>query len=315
MQKTLNGNDLIDAKPFLKWAGGKRQLINELNERLPKNLIDEEFNYVEPFLGGGALFFYLNREYELNNVYLLDINRELIVGYKTLKNDVKPLINILKDFEEGYLTSTKEEREKFYYKIRNEYNDQMENFNYTKYNSEWIKRTAYLIFLNKTCYNGLFRQNQKGEFNVPWGKYKNPTICDEDNLIKVNKALRNTKIVKGDFEDSRRFIDENTFVYFDPPYRPINDTSNFTSYAKEDFDEEDQRRLAKFFGEMDDKGAYLMLSNSDPKNENPDDDFFDNLYQEYYIERVPAKRYINSDSSGRGEINELIIRNFENIKG
>lgn len=310
MQKTLDGDNLINAEPFLKWAGGKRQLIEQLDTRIPKDYLDEPFNYIEPFLGGGAFFFHLYSKYDLENVYLMDINRELIVGYKTVKNDIKPLIKILEDYEEKYLNSSKKEKEELYYKIRKRYNSQIKEFDYENYNSEWINRAAYLIFLNKTCYNGLFRVNQKGEFNVPWGRYKNPNICDKKNLLDVNKALKKVKIIKGDFEKTHKFIDENSLVYLDPPYRPINDTSNFTSYAKEDFDDEDQRRLAKFYKRMDKRNAYLMLSNSDPKNEDPDDDFFENLYSNYNIERVPAKRYINSDSSGRGEINELIITNY-----
>jgi len=190
----------------------------------------------------------------------------------------------------------------------------MEHFDYENYNMEWIERAKYLIFLNKTCFNGLFRQNSKGEFNVPFGRYKNPKICDRENIIEVHKALKDTRVFCNDFTESGKYIREGSFVYFDPPYRPLNKTSNFTSYSKDGFNDEDQKRLADFFEEQDKKGAYLLLSNSDPKNEDHDDDFFDNLYKNYYIERISAKRYINRDASKRGEINEIIVRNYKVVR-
>jgi DNA adenine methylase len=213
--------------------------------------------------------------------------------------------------EEKYLKLSEEQRKDFYYNIRDEYNRQKDNFDYVNYNLDWVKRAAYLIFLNKTCFNGLYRLNKKGEFNVPFGKYKNPTICDADNLIEVSKALENTEVICADFEESNKYIHKNTLVYLDPPYRPLNNTSNFTSYNEDGFDDDDQRRLAQFFKEMDKRGAYLILSNSDPKNEDVDDNFFDELYAGFIIERVKAKRYINSNGNKRGDISELIIRNYE----
>ena len=167
-----------------------------------------------------------------------------------------------------------------------------------------------MIFLNKTCYNGLFRLNSKGEFNVPFGRYKNPNICDESNLQAVHQALEKTEILCADFTHAQHFIKKDTLVYMDPPYRPLNNTSHFTSYSGERFSDQDQEKLAKFYQEMDLKGAYLVLSNSDPKNHDLEDNFFDELYSKYEIDRVPAKRNINSNTSSRGEINELIIRNF-----
>ncbi|HEX3013408.1 MAG TPA: Dam family site-specific DNA-(adenine-N6)-methyltransferase, partial [Methanobacterium sp.] len=190
------------------------------------------------------------------------------------------------------------------------YNKQIENFNYNSFNDEWIERVTYLIFLNKTCFNGLFRQNKKGEFNVPFGRYKNPSIYNENNIIQVSKALKNTEIFYGDFTSSSKYIEKGSFVYFDPPYRPLNRTSSFTKYSKDGFFDEDQIRLSKFFDEMDKKEAYLMLSNSDPKNKDINDHFFDELYKNYNINRVHAKRHINSNASKRGEINELIITNY-----
>lgn len=301
-----------NAKPFLKWAGGKTQLLNELSDRLPQKIIKSGviYKYIEPFVGGGALFFYLKRKFRIKESLLLDINRELIIGYKVIQNNHRNLIKLLAQYQNMYLKMSEDERKKFYYSTRKLYNKQISEFDYENYNEKWVKRAAQLIFLNKTCFNGLFRQNSKGEFNVPYGKYKNPKICDEQNIIEVNKALVDTKIICGDFLSAELYIDKNSFVYLDPPYRPINSTSSFTCYSKEGFSDSDQKRLADFYKRNCRKGSYLMLSNSDPKNYDENDDFFDVLYTGFNIERVSAKRSINSDGKNRGEINELIIRNY-----
>lgn len=305
--------DGLDAKPFLKWVGGKRQLLDELKDRLPSKVkktkkIDK---YVEPFVGGGAMFFFLKNNFDVKESVICDINRELIIGYKTIKNDPQKLIEKLNDIEDEYLSLGRENdgRKDFYYKIRDLYNEEMLEFDYDNYNEEWIERAKYLIFLNKTCFNGMFRQNKKGEFNVPHGRYANPTICDSENILEVSKALQDTKILCGNFTKTGDHIDEDTLVYFDPPYRPLDDTSNFTGYFKGGFDDKDQKKLAQFFSEMDKKGADLILSNSDPKNTDPEDDFFEELYDGYKIDRVQAKRSINSKGSKRGAINELMITN------
>jgi len=312
MQLTLSNKKIVNAKPFIKWAGGKTQLLEELDKRLPKKIIENGFieNYVEPFVGGGALFFYLKNKYNIKSAYLLDINPELIVSYKAIKRNNKKIIQILKDLENEYIRMSNEDRSDFYYKIRDSFNKEGKEFDYRHYNAKWPYRAAKLIFLNKTCYNGLFRQNSKGEFNVPFGRYKNPAICDENNIIEVSKALENTSIMCADFEKSSRYIKKGTLVYLDPPYRPLNATSNFTNYSKEGFTDDEQIRLAKFFKKMDKKGAYLILSNSDPKNENPEDQFFDDLYKEYNIYRVMASRMINCQADKRGYIQELIITNY-----
>jgi DNA adenine methylase len=187
----------------------------------------------------------------------------------------------------------------------------MHNFNYEHFSDSWIERASYLIFLNKTCYNGLFRQNKKGEFNVPHGKYKRPNICDKDNIMEVHRALKDVEIICKDFEASKKYIKRGTFVYLDPPYLPISKTASFTQYSKEGFTEEDQVRLSKFFSEMDKRGAFLMLSNSDPKNEDPSNDFFDTIYKGFYIDRVKASRVINCIGNKRGNIKELIITNYK----
>lgn len=311
---TINSYDqTIIAKPFLKWAGGKSQLIPELSSRLPKEIIDTGIidSYIEPFVGGGAFFFYLKSRFQITNSFLFDINRELLVGYKVLQKDPKELINHLKNLEIEYIAKSEEERKDYYYNIRDRYNSQINSFDFINYNNSWIERASYMIFLNRTCFNGLFRQNRNGEFNVPHGRYKNPRICDKDNIMKVNLALKNTEIICGDFTDSSKYINNNSLVYFDPPYRPLTKTSSFTSYSNREFTDDDQIRLSEFYKEVNEKGAYLILSNSDPKNEDPKDDFFDNLYNEFIIDRVNAKRIINCDPNKRGEIKELIIRNYK----
>jgi len=299
------------AKPFLKWAGGKTQLLNDLEKQLPIRIKDTKIikNYIEPFIGGGAFFFYLMNNYKIEKSLISDVNKEIIVGYLTIKNNHIELIENLRKIQSNYLAKTEGERKEYYYQIRNEYNKNILTFNYQEYNSSWIVRASQLIFLNKTCFNGLFRQNKKGEFNVPSGKYKNPKICDDINIIAVNKALENTEIKICDFAETQRFVDAETLVYLDPPYRPLSNSSSFTSYSKEGFSDDDQIRLFKYYKELDEIGANLILSNSDPKNHNENDNFFDNLYNKFSIQRVKATRMINSNAQKRGQINEIIIAN------
>ncbi len=299
-------------KPFLKWAGGKTQLIPEIEKRLPKKIKKDKYinRYVEPFVGGGAVFFHLKNNYNIENSFLFDINKELILCYKVVQKNHKELIIKLQRLEKNYLNKSKEERKEIYYDTRALYNVRMNDFDFANYNFEWVDRASQTIFLNKTCFNGLFRQNKKGEFNVPIGSYKNPTICQFDNIIAVNHALEKTKIICGDFTKAEKYVTKKSLVYYDPPYRPINGTSSFKDYSKEGFNDKDQIRLAEFYTKMHKKGAYQILSNSDPKNVNPDDDFFDELYKDYIIERVLANRMINCNGSLRGKIRELIVLNF-----
>jgi len=300
-----------DAKPFLKWAGGKTQLLSEFNKRFPSELKHGRIaKYVEPFVGGGAVFFYINQKFSFRRCYICDINEELVLSYRVIKNSTKQLITILEALESDYLSKNDEDRNHLYYNIRAAFNRKKPDINFNKFQTDWVERAAQLIFLNRTCFNGLFRVNRKGEFNVPFGRYKKPEILNEDNLKDVAILLKTTEIISGDFTECKKFVDKYTFVYLDPPYRPLNVTSRFTSYSKDGFTDKDQHRLAKFFKELDKKGAKVMLSNSDPKNENPNDTFFEDLYSDYMIERVPAKRSINCVGSGRGEINELIITNY-----
>lgn len=313
MNPLIKENLDVEAKPFLKWAGGKTQLLDDIAARLPAQIVETGVidNYIEPFIGGGAVFFFLKSNFQINKACLYDTNRDLVLAYNVIKNHPQELVDNLYELENNYLEMNNNARKAYYYEIRNEYNGQLNEIDYDKYNNETIKRTAYLIFLNKTCFNGLYRVNSKGEFNVPSGRYKNPKICDRKNIKEVHKALKNTEIICADFMQSSKCIDENTFVYMDPPYRPLNCTASFTSYCKERFAENDQIRLANFFRTLDKEGALLMLSNSDPKNENPNDLFFDDLYEGYNIERVLAKRFINCDASKRGDIKEIIIRNYD----
>ncbi|WP_414469482.1 DNA adenine methylase [Methanobacterium sp. ACI-7] len=301
-----------NARPFIKWVGGKTQLLKELQDRLPTPIIENGKikRYIEPFIGGGAFFFFLKNNYNIKKAFIFDINPELIIAYRVVQRDHEKLVNALIEIEDYHLQKSESERKEHYYHIRKLYNQQMQKFDYDNYNLDWIERTKYLIFLNKTCYNGLYRQNLKGEFNVPFGRYKNPKVLDESNLIAVNKALQNTEIYCADFKLSEKYIEKENLVYLDPPYRPLSKTSNFTTYAKNGFLDEDQLRLADFFHKMNKRGAYLMLSNSDPKNIDNNDYFFDDAYRGYKIDRIPAKRNINSNILKRGEISELIITNY-----
>jgi len=299
------------AGPFLKWAGGKTQLLRELSKRLPPEMKNGEITcYIEPFIGGGAMFFYLNQRFSFNHSSIFDANEELILTWRVIKKSTKKLIQELELLESAYFSKSNEDRERLYYHVRDSFNKKKPEINFHASNAECVTRAAQSIFLNRTCYNGLFRMNRKGEFNVPFGRYKTPRILDKDNLNAVASLLKTTTIIPGDFTRCRKFVDDTSFVYLDPPYRPLNDTSSFTSYARDGFSDTDQRRLAGFFKELDKKGARIMLSNSDPRNENPDDSFFDELYEEFTIERIPAKRSINCNGARRGEINELIITNY-----
>lgn len=304
-------NILVQAKPFLKWVGGKTQLLPELTKRLPRQIKESGVikRYVEPFVGGGAFFFHLKSRFMIEDAYLMDINQELMLGYQVVQREPDALIQQLSRLEQHYLELDQERRKEYYYTIRDRYNRQKCRIDFQTFTTDWIIRASYLIFLNKTCYNGLYRQNQRGEFNAPHGRYDYPTICDSENIKAASQALTGVNLICGDFYRSRPFIDQNTLVYFDPPYRPLTRTSCFTNYSSIDFTDDDQIRLAEYFRELDGIGAALLLSNSDPKVSDPDDEFFDKLYQGFIIDRVYAKRSINCDGSGRGEITELVIRN------
>lgn len=292
-------------KPFLKWAGGKGQLLQEISNYYPFS--EGHFTkYAEPFVGGGAVLFDILNKFTLEAVYISDVNPELIGAYKTIKENVDDLISLLSIYEKDFLPKETPARKEYYMKKR-------AKFNLLKFDAQEknrIERAAILIFLNKTCFNGLYRVNKKGAYNVPMGSYKNPLICDKENLYNISKKLQNVEIVCGDYRLSRDFIDDHTFVYFDPPYRPLTTTASFTSYTTDSFNDEDQIALAKFIDELDAKGAKIVVSNSDPKNSDKKDMFFDEIYASHKIRRVSANRMINSKASARGKISELLISNF-----
>ena len=297
-------NSKNTVKPFLKWAGGKNQLLNEIEKYYPfENGIKK---YAEPFVGGGAVLFDILNKYDLEEIYINDINEELINTYIMIREHIDELIQKLFIMQDEFIPIENSDRKMYYGKKR-------EKFNFLKLNNsieDDIEKAAIMIFLNKTCFNGLYRVNKKGFFNVPMGDYKNPMICDEDNLRLVSEKLNNIKIESGDYRKSEKFIDKNTFVYIDPPYRPLTRNSAFTAYSQTNFDDKQQIRLSEFINFISKNGAKVLLSNSDPKNIDEKDDFFDNIYSKYKIRRVEATRMINSKASARGKIKELLISNY-----
>jgi len=278
----------IIAKPFIKWVGGKRGLVPQLLPLIPKKFN----NYFEPFVGGGALFFELFNLGLLDGkqIYLFDKNEELINTYLVVKEKPHKLLKILNDFQKNH-------SKEFYYEVRKW--DRKENFK----NLDKVLRAARFIYLNKTCFNGLYRVNKKGFFNVPIGRYKEPKIYDEELILNASYALANAHIEVADFSKILDLVQKEDFIYFDPPYYPLNETSNFTSYTDLAFLEDEQKRLYKIFRELDKKGCFVMESNSDTE-------FIKDLYKNYKIDIVYMHRFINSKKEGRGKISEVIIRNY-----
>jgi DNA adenine methylase len=301
------------ARPFLKWAGGKSQLLGEFARFLPLGALEggRITRYVEPFIGGGAVFFALSRSFPFETSTICDINEELALTYRVIRTSLPRLSLELAAIRSEYHARTVPRQEAYYYEVRDAFNRDRAGIDFSRYNSRWIGRAAQIIFLNHACYNGLFRVNRQGGFNVPFGRYKNPEILNQDNLTKVAALLAGTRILCGDFTRCRSAVDDRTFVYLDPPYRPLNATSSFTSYARGGFSDNDQVRLSRFFRDLDQKGALVMLSNSDPAGEDPDDSYFDELYEGFSIRRVPAKRMINCNGARRGMVSELLITNYE----
>ena len=282
----------VELKPVVKWAGGKTQLLGELVKDMPENFT----KYCEPFVGGGAMLCYVLSHYDVKEICICDANAQLRNLYHVIINDAKELVNQLRLLELQYNNEFIDNK-KFYYDIRSIFNrcDDLDVF-----------QAARFVFLNKTCFNGLYRVNKKGQFNVPWGQKKRVNF-DSKNILELSKALNAVNcVIKDDYHGSQDFIDEDTLVYFDPPYRPLSKTS-FISYTENDFDDSCQMELADFVKSLD---AKIILSNSDPKNTNPNDNFFDDLYAGFNIRRVDARRNINSNGSGRNPVKELIISNF-----
>ncbi|MCF8294820.1 MAG: DNA adenine methylase [Bacteroidales bacterium] len=292
------------AKPFLKWAGGKTQLIAKIESSMPFGFKNEKFTYLEPFVGSGAVLFWILDHYKnLEKAVINDINADLINAYKIIASNPKELITILSILQGEFhaLENAPEQKKLYYYEKRAQFNER---------SMELSGQAALFIFLNRTCFNGLYRVNKSNFFNVPMGSYKKPTICDAVNIMAVSEALQKVEILCGDYVSTLEKAGTNSFFYFDPPYKPLNSTSSFNSYAKDEFNDEEQVRLRNFCTKLEELGHRWMLSNSDVRSANPHDDFFDVMYSEFLIARVKATRRINAQANKRGELNELLITNY-----
>lgn len=298
---------MLKAKPFIKWVGGKSQLLEQLDNQLPAEFENwDNATYIEPFVGGGAMLFYMLQRYpNIKQAVINDINEDLITCYQTVRDSSELLIKSLQEIEAQYISLQNEElRKEFFLTTRKRYNDK---------NLDPIDNTTLFFFLNKTCFNGLYRVNRKGGFNVPFGRYAHPTICNAAIIRNDSELLQRVVIQNGDFESTFNYANGNTLFYFDPPYRPLNATSNFKDYAKEPFNDEEQVRLKTFCDKIHDLGFKFLLSNSDSKDDN-DNYFFETLYEKYQIARVWAKRSINSVGNKRGQLTEIVIRNYHSTK-
>lgn len=293
---------MMKAKPFIKWVGGKTQLIAEVERLLPKDFfIRRELTYIEPFVGGGAVLFWILQKYpNITKAVINDINPDLIRAYKTIKYNPNELIEALQKVQSEYLLLNEEKRKEYYLEKRNRFNTKK---------LDTIENTALFIFLNRTCFNGLYRVNSKGLFNVPFGRYANPKICDEQTILADSELLQKVEILTGDFSETINYVGKNNFFYFDPPYKPLSETSSFNSYSKEEFNDKEQIRLRDFCKQIDRLGYSFILSNSDIKGKNPNDNFFDELYKQFDIQRVFATRMVNANAEKRGRLTELLITN------
>ena len=298
----------IKLKPFVKWAGGKGRLLEQLDANLPQFLYTvSDVCYVEPFVGGGAMLFHMLYKFpNISNVVINDINEELISCYRIIKNNPQSLISLLKKIEDGFLPEEQKVRQEIFYAYRDEYN-------LKRHSLSDAQRCSLFIFLNRTCFNGLYRVNGKGEFNVPYGRYVNPTICDENTIKFVYEALNRVNIVikSGDYKDVIVDIQNPTksFVYLDPPYRPLLGEKNFQGYAKGPFSDRQQEELRDFCNGLTELGVKWMQSNSDSKNLDGNS-YFEELYENNVFQILHAPRAINAFGQGRGKITESLIRNY-----
>ena len=299
-------NNMTQAKPFIKWAGGKTQLLEEIRKRYPSHIE----KYCEPFVGGGAVLFDILNKKAPSSILINDINKDLINLYFQVKNNCNLLIEHLTELHNLYKNQRLEENRKLFYEKRKRFNEIELDDSYRDDNGKNLEKASLFIFLNKTCYNGLYRVNSKGFFNVPYNNATNPLFFDKENLLACSALLQNVEMTACNYNSCKNFIDDKTFVYLDPPYRPISKTARFTSYSRNGFSDRDQLDLATFINELANKGAMILLSNSDPKNENTDDTFFDSLYSNFKICRVSATRMINSDATKRSATSELLISNI-----
>lgn len=293
----------IKAKPFIKWVGGKSQLIDQLEAKLPADFDNwENVTYIEPFVGGGAMLFYMLQTYSnIKSAIINDINADLITCYKVVKGNPSQLIDALQKVQKDYYAlKTEDLRKQFYMLMRAEFNTKA---------LDPIRNTTLFFFLNRTCFNGLFRVNKSGLFNVPFGRYETPTICDPDTIYADSKLLQNVEILTGDYQKTLAHASANTLFYLDPPYRPLNNTSSFNDYTKETFNDFAQQRLKAFCDKVEAAGHKFMLSNSDCS-----DMFFDDLYSQYIIERVWASRSVNANPHKRGKLTEILVHNYHETK-
>lgn len=296
----------IKAKPFIKWVGGKGQLIEQLEALLPADFSEREnVIYIEPFVGGGAMLFYMLQKYpNIKSAVINDINPDLTLCYQVVRDNPTKLVKSLDAIQTEYRAlRTEEERKIFFLNKRDRFN--------TK-SLDSIENCTLFFFLNRTCFNGLYRVNKAGKFNVPFGKYSTPTICDADTIYADSRLLQKVEIMTGDFEQTYTKIEDNTFFYFDPPYRPLSNTSSFNDYSKEDFNDNAQIRLKYFCDKLNEIGVDFMLSNSDCLGKDGIDRFFDDLFIDYRIERVWASRNVNAIASKRGKLTEIVVNNYHN---
>lgn len=295
---------MIKAKPFIKWVGGKSKLIEQLESLLPSDFNKRKnITYIEPFVGGGAMLFYMLQTHKnIKYAVINDINPDLTMCYKTVRNKPYELIHTLSSIQDEYYSINNENAQKEYYLYIREL--------FNKKTSNPIENTALFIFLNRTCFNGLYRVNKRGKFNVPFGRYTQPLINDPKTILADSELLQQVEILTGDFEQTYKYINGETFFYLDPPYRPISNTSNFTDYSIESFNDAEQIRLKEFCDRLHRVNVSFMLSNSDSLKKDKTDQFFDNLYTEYNIDRVWASRSINSNGSKRGKLTEILVHNY-----
>lgn len=292
----------MKAKPFIKWVGGKGQLIEQLEALLPADFDRwENVTYIEPFVGGGAMLFHMLQSHSnIKTAVINDINSDLTTCYKVVRDNPSELVSSLQQIQQEYYAQDNQESKKLYFlQMRSEYN--------TK-SLEPIRNTTLFFFLNRTCFNGLYRVNKSGLFNVPFGKYESPTICDPATIYADSELLQNVEILTGDYQQTLSKAKGNTLFYFDPPYRPLSNTSSFNDYAKEAFNDSEQVRLKEFCDIVSQKGYTFLLSNSDGFSHNQDT-FFDNLYARYTIHRVKALRMVNANPNKRGCLSEIVVTN------
>lgn len=295
----------MQAKPFLKWAGGKTQLITDIHKALPKEFINQKFTYIEPFVGSGAILFWiLNNFPNVEKAVINDINADLTNTYKIIASNSKELIAVLTQFQKEYhaIDLQTDIKKEYYTEKRTLFNTR---------STDLVTQAALFIFLNRTCFNGLFRVNKSNGFNVPIGSYKKPMICDKENLLAVSEVLQRVEILTGDYQETLKHAEKPALFYFDPPYKPLSNTSSFNSYAKDEFGDYEQIRLRDFCKTLDTLDHKWLLSNSDVNGKDMTDTFFDDIYNEFNINRVLARRSINANPEKRGKLTELLITNFQ----